>query len=339
MRKNDFAELLTTFLTSYLPNFKNVSNNTIASYCDTFKIFLRYCRDDCNIPVEKITLDSINDELIEKFLLWLERERHCSISTRNQRLMAFRSFFRYIQAEAPQYILSCQKVLHIPTKRKEESIVNYLTKEELQILLTRPNSSSSMGRRDLVMLCLLYDTGARVQELADLTPRDVRIEYPAHVRLMGKGRKAREVPLLSNTAKLLQNYLHEHRLLTPEKASYPLFANRYGVKMTRSGIAYILEKYAAAAKEECSTFPEHISPHVLRHTKAMHLLQADVNIVYIRDILGHASVNTTQIYASADTRMKRIALEKLGDTPTPVVPSWVADTDLLTWLQGIGKQK
>lgn len=339
MRKNDFAELLTAFLSSYLPNFKNVSHNTIASYCDTFKIFLRYCRDYCGIPIEKITLEKLNDELIENFLIWLENERDCSISTRNQRLMAFRSLFRYIQAEAPQHILSCQKVLHIPAKRKEQPVVSYLTKDELQALFLQPDPSTVMGRRDLVMLCLLYDTGARVQELADLTPRSVRIEHPAHVCLMGKGRKAREVPLLSKTTKLLLDYLQEQQLLTSDKATYPLFPNRIGKKMTRSGIAYILGKYANMARLECPSFPESISPHVLRHTKAMHLLQADVNIVYIRDILGHASVNTTQVYASADTQMKRIALEKLGDSPAPEIPSWVADADLLTWLQGFSKQK
>ncbi len=339
MRKSDFAELLTNFLSSYLPNFKNVSPNTITSYCDTFKIFLRYCRDYCELPIEKITLERLNDELVADFLIWLENERNCSISTRNQRLMAFRSLFRYIQAEAPQYILSCQKILHIPTKRKQQGVVTYLTKDELQILLLQPNVSLPMGRRDLVMLCLLYDTGARVQELADLTPRSIRIEYPPHVHLLGKGQKAREVPLLSKTAKLLQDYMQESQLLTPEKSHYPLFPNRKGEKMTRSGIAYILEKYADMAKLKCTSFPQNISPHVLRHTKAMHLLQADVNIVYIRDILGHASVNTTQIYASADTQMKRTALEKLGESPSPEVPAWVSDTDLLTWLQSFSKQR
>lgn len=339
MRTTDFAELLTSFLSSYLPNFKNVSPNTISSYCDTFRIFLRYCRDVCGLSVEKITLHDINNELIGKFLTWLEEEKKCSISTRNQRLMAFRSLFRYVQAEAPQHILSCQKVLHIPSKRRKRQVVNYLTKDELQILLLQPDVSTVHGRRDLVLLCIMYDTGARVQEIADLSVRDVRIEHPAHVSLTGKGRKIREVPLLQKTAQLLRNYLKERNLLTPEKNCYPLFCNQHGEKLTRSGIAYLVDKYSKMAASKCQTFPESISPHVLRHTKAMHLLQADVNIVYIRDILGHANINTTQIYATADTRMKRAALEKLGDTTLPSVPKWVVDTDLLAWLQDFSKHK
>jgi len=337
--KIDFAQLLTSFLSSYLPNFKNVSANTISSYCDTFRIFLRYCRDILGIPVSKITMQSMDDEIIKKFLSWLETEKGCSVSTRNQRLMAFRSLFRYIQVESPKNMLLCQRILNIPVKRGKSHVVKYLQKNEVQILLSQPDTSTTDGRRDLTLLCALYDTGARVQELLDLTVHDVRIDSPSYVRLTGKGRKQREVPLLSKTASLMQKYINEHHLLGPEKQCYPLFPNRRGQKMSRSGVEYILAKYAKLAAEKHLGFPINISPHVLRHTKAMHLLQADVNIIYIRDILGHASINTTQIYASANTEMKRAALQKLGDTDLPNVPSWAKDADLLTWLKDFGKAK
>ncbi len=339
MKPTDFSKLLTDYLTSYLPSLKNVSKNTISSYCDTFRLLLKYCRDVHNLSIEKISMKDIDAELVSQFMMWLEEERHCSISTRNQRLMAIRSFFRYVQGELPQNLLNCQKVLNIPPKKKNLPVVTYLTVEEMKLLLAQPNTSTPEGIRDLVLLCILYDTGGRVQEIADLTVRNIRLENPAKVQLTGKGRKTREVPLLPKTVQLLQRYMIEHRLLAPDKQDNPLFCNRHNSKLTRSGIAYILNKYVQQASSQLSTFHESVSPHVLRHTKAMHLLQAGVNIIYIRDILGHASVDTTQVYASANTQMKRAALEKLGDSPAPEIPSWAKNTDLLTWLKDFGKGK
>jgi len=336
MKTTDFAELMTEFLTSYLPGFRNVSPNTISSYCDTFRIFLRYCRDIRGMSIEKLSLKMIDNDLIRDFLTWLEQENGNSISTRNQRLMALRAFFRYTQSGAPYNLLECQKVLDIPAKKDYRPVISYLTKEETKALLSQPDTSNSKGRRDLVLLSVMYDTGARVQEIADLTARDVRVAHPPHVRLTGKGRKAREVPLLERTTHLLRRYMEEHRFHLPENSSLPLFPNRKGLKMTRFGFTYILKKYAEQAAKVCPTFPPDISPHVLRHTKAMHLLQADVNIIYIRDILGHVDVKTTQIYANADMKMKRQALEKLGGSPSPDVPSWVTNTDLLSWLKDFG---
>ena len=335
----DFSKHLTAYLTSYLPGLRNSSRNTITSYVDTFRLLLKYCRDICNLSIEKMTLGDINRELICQFLAWLEKERHCSIATRNQRLAAIHSFIRYLQVEAPEKMLAYQKILNIPSKKKGKSVVNYLTTADMKLILSQPDVTTPAGRRDLVLLSVIYDTGARVQEVADLTVRDIRLEYPARVHLTGKGQKSREVPLLSNTVSLLKNYLAEQKLTTKDKFDYPLFFNRQRNKLTRAGIAYILDKHVKQAALESPLIPQTVTPHVLRHTKAMCLLQAGVSLIYIKDILGHVDIGTTQIYASANTEMKKAALEQLGNISSLQVPPWENDTDLLTWLKDYGKGK
>ena len=190
------------------------------------------------------------------------------------------------------------------------------------------------------MLSLLYDTGARVQELADLTIGDVRLSSPTVIRLTGKGNKARLVPIMAPTEKLLRKYLEEHDPNYSIHGGYPLFCNRDGKKLTRAGVAYILNKYAAQAQSLGSISPQTtISPHVLRHSKAMHLLQSGVNLIYIRDLLGHADVSTTEVYARADERFKREALMMAYPSPSPDTEetAWQKDTDLLAWLKNLGK--
>lgn len=339
LKTTNFSKYITKFLSEYLPSLKNVSKNTISSYCDTFKLLLIYCRDCLNISPEKLSLKIIDSELIRDFLLWLETERGCGISTRNQRLAAIHSFMRYVQVESPENIYYCQRILDIAFKKKNKPAINYLSADDMKLILEQPDLTTSSGRRDLVLLCVMYDTGARVQEVADLIVRNVRLEYPAKIHLTGKGRKSREVPLLSRTTNLLQNYMLEQKLQTFDKLDYPLFCNRQREKLTRAGISYILNKYVQMAKTKSSLIPDNVTPHVLRHTKAMHLLQAGVNLVYIRDILGHVDISTTEVYARADTEMKRIALEKANHIEQPSVPSWTDDTELLSWLKDYGKIK
>jgi site-specific recombinase XerD len=192
------------------------------------------------------------------------------------------------------------------------------------------------GRRDAVLLSLLYDSGARAQELADLSVRDVRLESPAQVRITGKGEKRRTVPLMQSIVELLRDYLREQRLTDPQDGDKPLFRNRYGRHLSRSGIRYILEKYVEKTRLNRRTGLPKVSPHTLRHTKAMHLLQSGNPLVVIRDFLGHADVKSTEIYARADMDMKRRALEKASDkSPTPEVPFWNKDQDLLQWLRSL----
>lgn len=183
------------------------------------------------------------------------------------------------------------------------------------------------------MLSVLYDTGARVQELIDLTAGDVRLDAPAQVRILGKGRKERVVPLMENTAALLQQYIGEQDLALPEHYSRCLFLNRHGNPLTRVGVNYILQKYLRQVRQAYPQFTQKATPHTLRHTKAMHLVQGGVSLDIVRDFLGHVDIKTTEIYARANLEMRRAAIEKVSPAPIPDIPSWKQNTSLLQWLQ------
>lgn len=336
MKPTDFAKYLTEFLANYLPSQKNVSKNTICAYRDTFKLLIKYCQEIKKITVEKIALNDLSSELLIDFLKWLETDRSCSISTRNQRLAAIHSFFRYIQAEEPGGIFHFQKVINIPTKKAPKTIVEHLTPEAIKLLLEQPDKSKRRGRRDLTLISVLYDCGARVQELIDIRVCDVNLATPAVITLTGKGNKIRKVPVMKNTASLLQNYFIENDLDKPWKNEYPLFTNNQHHKLTKEGVAYIVSKYVASARKISTFMPAKVKVHMLRHSKAMHLLQAGVNLIYIRDFLGHVDLKTTEIYAKADTETKRKAIENVyPDLIDSNLPDWNKDQSLLSWLSEI----
>lgn len=339
MKPTDFAYHLTEYLSKYLPGNTGASRNTICSYRDTFSLLLRFCLDEQSIPIEKITLETLQSSLIDQFLSWLEVSRGCSMATRNQRLASIHAFFRYVQLEEPVHLFLCQKILAIPMKRSEQKIFNHLSLEAMKMILEQPDTTSLDGRRDLVLLSFMYDTGARVQEIADLTVADVRLETLPTVKLTGKGNKSRLVPLMTPTANLLRQYMLDCELTSPARCLHPLFYNRSRNKLTRAGIAYILKKYAEQARaRNLGLIPTVISPHSLRHSKAMHLLQSGVNLVYIRDLLGHVSVKTTEVYARADGMMKREALEHAYASTSPSeVPEWQKNHELLAWLKQLGR--
>jgi integrase/recombinase XerD len=335
-KSTDFSLHLTNFLTRYLAGQRNLSQNTIRSYRDVFTLLLRFCRDVKNIALEKLRLEHVNVELIEAFLDYLEAERQCTHRTLNHRLAIVHAFFRYIQSEEPGCLYQCQRIMAIPLRRFVQPDVGYLSKEHLTEILAQPDLSKPDGRRDAVLLSVLYDTGARVQELIDLTVGDLRLDSPAQVRIFGKGRKIRAVPLMENTTQILRDYLHENSLNFPEKFTCPLFRNRQGNKLTRAGIGYILQKYTQQLQKIHPGFKQKISPHSLRHTKGMHLLQGGVSLDIIRDFLGHVDIKTTEIYARSNLEMKRAALEKVsGSPPMPKIPSWKENKNLLQWLQSL----
>jgi site-specific recombinase XerD len=228
------------------------------------------------------------------------------------------------------------KILAIPLRRHARPTVAYLAKEELADILAQPDLRTPDGRRDAVLLSVLYDTGARVQELIDLSVGDVRLDTPAQLRLLGKGRKMRAVPLMGKTAQLLRDYIREHHLDRPEQFDRPLFQNARKQRLSRSGIRYILQKYLVKARNKRSSLNRTVSPHTLRHTKGMHLLQSGISLDMIRDFLGHEDVKTTQIYARANLEMKRKALEKIDDSsPVQTIPCWQENKDLLDWLRSL----
>jgi len=336
MRQTDFARTITNYLSKYLPGQRNVSTNTIKSYRDTFKQLLIFYDSKLNIKSEYLTFDKIKAETIKDFLKWLEKVRKVSINTRNQRLAALHSFFSYTQSEHPENMFECQRILGIPFKKRAKKPIDYLTQDNLKFILAQPDTSKKKGRRDLTLMTTLYDTGARVQEIIDLKIGDIRLTKPATITLTGKGNKKRCVPIMGKTRSLLDNYMDENRLLKNGKQSHPLFYNSSKHTFTRPGITYILQKYLKLAKKSHPEvlFPESIHPHMIRHTKAMHLLEANVNLIYIRDLLGHVSVTTTDIYLRANTETKRKALESVyTEVVTQDIPVWYEDTDLLHWLQ------
>lgn len=336
MKPTDFAVCLARFFSDHLALQRNASPNTIRAYRDAFTLLLRYCRDHAGRDPERISLEQIDSAVVKDFLQHLER-RGCSPRTRNQRLSAIHAFYRYLQVERPEFILQCQRILAIPMQRQPREPIPYLSPDDLAAVLSSPDLGTQDGRRDAVLLTLLYDTGARVQELIDLSVRDVRLDTPAQVRLTGKGRKTRAVPLMDGTAALLRRYMCEHRLDSPERADHPLFWNRRRERLTRSGIRYILRKHAESARLSRPTLPRRVSPHMLRHSKAMHLIQAGNDIVVIQAVLGHADIKTSAIYARANLEMTREALRKTdGNGPSkPTMPPWQCNPGLMEWLQAL----
>jgi len=280
-------------------------------------------------------MKSITKASVVEFLDWLQSERKCSDSTRNLRLAALHSFFKYVQYQNPDNLYEYQDIMSIKVKKARKKPLNYLTVEGIKLLLEQPDITTKRGRRDLTLLSLMYDTGARVQEMTDLTPSVIHLDKPNSIQITGKGNKTRIVPLLEEQVKILRNYLTEFDLLKPQTRSYPLFFNSRHEKLTRAGITHILLKYADKARKRTpKLIPEKLSCHTLRSSKAMHLLQAGVNLVYIRDILGHASVQTTEIYARADSKLKREAIEKAYvDVAPKEEPFWEYNENLLSWLK------
>jgi len=339
MKKADFSYYLSSFLGKYLPAQKNASPNTIESYAATFKLFLIYCQEKEKIKPEHLILSSIDRNTVVGFLDWVEKERGCTISTRNQRLVPIHSFFRYVQKQSPKDLYEIGKILGIPNKKGPKKIVPFLTGDEMKILLGQPDTATRQGMRDLVLLVVLYDTAARVQELIDLKIKDVRISNPSVITLTGKGNKRRQVPIMDKTKRLLENYINNQRDSDAiSKGDNYLFVNQKKQKLSRWGISYIINKYVKMAEMDLKfgvAFP--VTPHVFRHSKSVHLLQSGINLIYIRDFLGHCDCSTTEIYARADTEMKRRAIEAAYSDVLPIkdFPVWAEDTDLMLFLNSL----
>jgi len=328
----DFAILLQRYLTDHLAGLRGASPNTIASYRDMFKLLIAYLRDERTLPPERLTLEQIDVEAITGFLDWLEASRHNSISTRNQRPSAISAFYAWLQSQAPAQMARCQDIMAIPVKKQAHAGVHHLSLEQTRCLLAAPDRTTRRGRRDATLLAALYDTGARVQELIDLTVGDVRLQSPAVVALTGKGCKTRHVPIADNTVALLGTYLAEYRLDAPGRDGYPVFFNQHHTKLSRGGIAWIIRKYQANTNDPTLAGVK-LSPHIMRHSKATHLYEAGIPLPYIRDILGHVDLSTTEIYARASTEAKRRALEAAYvDVVSDDMPEWNQNPELLDWL-------
>lgn len=334
----EFAKHLSRFLGIYLPHDRNVSPNTITSYRDTFVSFLTYLKENKHIKAEKITFEVLSRDNVVDYLRWLVEEQKSSISTRNNRLAAIRSFVSYLQYECVDHIDEWQRILAIRNMKKEHSVPKHFSTEGIRELLNQPNADNVGELRHLAILSLMYDSGCRVQELADITVGALQIHAaPFTVVIYGKGRKVRTVPLSKNVAEIVRKYMRAFKIEDlGTRSKVPLFFNHANEKLTRAGITYILKKYADMARVKCpSGIPESVSCHQLRHSRAMHLLQSGINLVWIRDILGHATIQTTEIYARTDSRQRREAIEKASEclTPKDVKGDWEDKKDVISWLK------
>jgi site-specific recombinase XerD len=325
--------LVTSFFVKHLAAERSVSRHTAAAYRDAIKLLLRFAAEAHHRDVGRLTIQDLSADLILRFLEHLESKRRNSVRTCNARLAAVHCFFRYVMIEEPAFSSLSQRVLAIPFRRTRRPALGYLMEQELEHLLAQIDRSTTEGERDYVLLALLYDTGARIQEVLDLKPEDFRQDSPPFVRVMGKGRRERLCPLLPQTAKLLARFLREQ---APESAATPILRNRCGGTLTRHGARYLLNKYLDRARETMPSLKRsRISAHTLRHTKGMHLLQSGVPLVTIKDVLGHADLKSTEIYVQADLEMKRHALEFAGSVAQPRRRARRATADLLAWLSSI----
>lgn len=307
VHQNNLGRALVRFFQDYLPNQRGMSTHTIRSYRDAIVLFLRFASHDARRGVESLEIDDLHAERVTQFLASLESRRGNGIATRNARLAALHTLARFLATGHPQHMATLQAVLAVPFKRGSKNApIEYLEQDEVRELLAVIDRSDERGRRDYALFALMFNTGARVQEILNLRACDVRLDAPAQVRLTGKGNKVRVCPIWATTAQLLRP------LCSPregEPPGMPLFVNQHGQPLTRFGVRYLLQRYVARAADRAPTLRgKSIHPHSIRHTTAIHLLKAGVDFASISQWLGHASLNTTMVYARADLDLKRQAL-------------------------------
>ena len=332
VNRNTFSYHLTKYFAEYLPKQTAASPNTIHSYRDTFVQLMEFYKTTYHLPPEKLEYGDFTAIRVENFLAYLEAERSISISTRNQRLAAIHAFFRYLQYRDPAGFEQCAQVLSVPFKKAPVTPMNYMSAEEVRLLFSIPDQGQNSQLRDLSIMVLLYETGARVQELIDLCPVNIRFSANVTVELHGKGNKTRLVPVNADAAAIVRDYICR---CERTDVNEPLFVNRKGEKLTRAGIQYIIDKYVSTAKKQRpDLFRNRITNHCFRHSKAMHLLEAGVNLIYIRDLLGHTSVVTTEIYAKTNPMIKEEQLKKHSiSVEAPQKYSKKQNEDLISWLK------
>ena len=333
---NTLARSLRGFFIDYLPRILGVSPHTVSSYRDALVLFLRFLAQRHGRPVIELDLPDLDVPSLLAFLDHLEQDRGNCAATRNARLAAVHAFARFVATQQPASIDACQRLLAVPFKRARVRPVEYLEIEEFHALLEATDCRTADGRRDHALLLTLFNTGARVQELLDIRPIDVQFERPFQVRLRGKGRKERFCPIWAQTIDALRRLVADTGL--DEDSSERIFRNRRGQPLTRFGVRYLLRKYVAQAKASVPTLArKRVHPHTMRHTTAVHLLQAGVDLVSISHWLGHASVETTNRYTAVDLEAKRAALAKASPTgdADQALAKWRSDASVLEWLEAL----
>jgi integrase/recombinase XerD len=326
-----FPTLVQSYFCQYLINQRRVSNKTVESYRDTFCLLFKFIGKHLGKPVSQLSLADINADLVAEFLDYLENERKNSINSRNIRLAAIRSFLNYVTYQEPDALPVIRRVLAIPIKRYDHVLVGSLSREEVESILNALDTKTWSGQRDRVLLTTLYNTGARVSEIIAVKRCDIEIDQSTVVRLHGKGRKERSVPLWKGTSALIRKWLKQ--INTDPQT--PLFPNYFGRTMSRSGVEKRIKAAVKKATTSCPSLKnKKVSPHVFRHTTAMHLLQSGIDMTVIALWLGHESINTTHKYMEADTQMKERVLHKFQESKQKIKRKPLSDS-LITFLESL----
>lgn len=328
--KYSFSYLLSEFLTTYLQRKRNLSKNTIHSYATNFKLFLQYCINEKHMNIRKINFDIIDRRLIEEYLDYIEKRN--SINTRNQRLAAIKSFYQYVVLELPTELFNGYNILKIPKKRTIKDTAEYFSQEAISVLFKQPDISTKRGRNDFVILTTLYDTACRITEFLNIKLKDLHLGETPYIDIQGKGRKKRIVTIRKSIKENLEKYIYENKITNPEQY---LFSHNNKV-YTRQAITTKIAKYINNIKQEDVILPTKYTPHIFRHSKAMHLLENGASLEEIQDYLGHESMDTTKIYAKYNIEQQKKALEKASNNLTDSKLSrWHNDSSIIEFLNNL----
>jgi len=336
-----FFKTIRGFLTVYLPKQKCASPNTIKSYRETLNLLLKFLEEKKKIRLHKASFSDLDRKTVGDFLEWLENSRKCSVSTRNQRLMAIKSFFKYavlVDATQMSFQIEVQKV---PVKKSSSAVVEYLSHEGLKSLLSQPNAKNDRGLRDQVLMTLMYDAALRCQEILDLKVRDINLNaISPSIIVTGKGRKIRSVPITTKVAEHIKRYMLKFHQQAGQQDDYLFYtiSHRERRQMSCDNVARFMKQYGISARKKCRDIPKNIHPHQLRHTRAIHLYRAGMPLAILAEFLGHANISTTQVYAYADTEMKRAAIKKAKGEELidePVDALWQTDEEMIKRLYGL----
>jgi len=331
---NLLGAIVRDYFTDHLPRLRGTSPHTIHSYRDSVVLLLRFLSTRSKRPVEELDLKDLDPPGILAFLSYLERERKNGVATRNVRLSAIHALFRFVASRNPEYLDLAQRVLGIPFKRAPQRAIDYLEREEIDAILKAIDRTTPKGSRDYALLATMFNTGARVQEIADLRACDLQLARPFQVRLFGKRRKERYCPLWPQTAAVLRAFSKERNL--DERSEAHLFLNHCGRPLTRFGIRYVLaRRLHRAAKEVPPLRKKRLHPHSMRHSTAIALLKSGNDLSTISHYLGHASLATTNRYAKVDLEMKRRAIARVKPVPRQSRTPWSRDPTILDWLESL----
>ena len=339
--KNSFLYFLSKYLNTHLPLTVGASSNTIKAYSDTFKLLFLFAKEKYNLNPKKIEFETIDKKFVIEFSTWISKTRKSSESTKNLRLSNIKGFFSYIQTEVPSLVLHAQTIIQIPKKKTERKVVEYISTDGIKLILAQPDNNSLLEKKHLIILSFMYATGARVQEVIDVTINDFRYNNIDSVKLKGKGNKARLVPLENQMIAMLKKYIEYEKnsrvFFNPDDL---LFLNKSGMQFTRQGIGYIVKKYSSMARNiNSKLIPSNVHPHTFRHSRAMALLEAGIELIYIRDFLGHYSVTTTEIYARVSNESTRQALLKISPPENTIeIPIWQKNGNLLEFLKSFSEE-